>query len=280
MNLCHCSSLILQIRACFCVYLWTKHAQAWIHILSESEATRVNHLYTERLLFFFFWCQVLTHSPMITLSDEMSIGETKHDIQLPHRGKRDRATLNNLDSHIFRYSPPIYGEYFLMRPCWKPIACGAVLLLFSACVRPFNEAKIKSQVRPCKSWAIWAGHSGTATNFWLNSGITAPFVLSSAPTNYNTTMVYPPIQQPGQDREPRDLTGSVGTWDQFQFASGCLPIIFLYHVWICMILHTFLQSNMAMDKALFSNITVASSKKGSPTASHCLVWLPDVHCWP
>lgn len=100
-------------------------------------------------------------------------------------------------STIFRRKASMFdGVKFWPIPLWydQPIACGAVLLLFSACVRPFSEAKIKSQVRPCKSWGILAGHSSTAL------GDYPPFFLSSAP------MACPPIQQPG--REPRELMGS------------------------------------------------------------------------
>ena len=101
-------------------------------------------------------------------------------------------------STIFRRKASMFdGVKFWPTPLWydQPIACGAVLLLFSACVRPFSEAKIKSQVRPCKSWGILAGHSSTAL------GDYPPFFLSSAP------MACPPIQQPG--REPVSWWGRV-----------------------------------------------------------------------
>ena len=101
-------------------------------------------------------------------------------------------------STIFRRKASMFdGVKFWPIPLWydQPIACGAVLLLFSACVRPFSEAKIKSQVRPCKSWGILAGHSSTAL------GDYPPFFLSSAP------MACPPIQQPG--REPVSWWGRV-----------------------------------------------------------------------
>ena len=67
--------------------------------------------------------------------------------------RRYGSTFFRNTSTIFRRKASMFdGVKFWPIPLWydQPIACGAVLLLFSACVRPFSEAKIKSQVRPCK----------------------------------------------------------------------------------------------------------------------------------
>ena len=145
--------------------------------------------------------------------------------------RRHGSTFFRNTSTIFRRKASMFdGVKFWPIPLWydQPIACGAVLLLFSACVRPFSEAKIKSQVRPCKSWGIWAGHSSTALGDYPP---VLPVICSNGMSPNSTTRSWAPWVDgvgayPSHDSSNFSLLQDAylsSSCIRFKYAWSCIP---------------------------------------------------------